>query len=115
MNPLSIIKYGTYFSVSKFKSWFNVFGSKLSFVKKILVLYYCMMDDETPKYVKAIIVGALGYLILPVDAVPDAIAGLGWLDDLAVITFATNMAGKFIKNSHREKAQTLFPFGDNRA
>ena len=33
----------------------------------------------------AYIVGALGYFILPIDLVPDFIAGLGYTDDLAVI------------------------------
>ncbi len=51
----------------------------------VLLLYYMMKSDRVPIREKAYIVGALGYFILPVDLVPDFIAGLGYTDDLAVI------------------------------
>ena len=45
-------------------------------------------DKDTPKYVKAVIAGALGYLVLPIDIVPDTIPVLGWIDDVAVFGLA---------------------------
>lgn len=60
-------------------------GAKL--VYAALILYYTLESDKVPLKDKAIIIGALGYLISPLDFVPDAIpiAGLG--DDLAVLIY----------------------------
>ena len=71
-------------------------------------------DKDTPKYVKAVIAGALGYLVLPVDVVPDTIAVLGWLDDVAVLGIAFKIANRYIKTSHQEEAKKFFPFGSSR-
>lgn len=63
-------------------------GAKL--VYAALVLYYTLQSKEVPLKDKAIIVGALGYLISPLDVIPDAIpiAGLG--DDVAVLLYVLN-------------------------
>ncbi len=50
-----------------------------------------MRDKDTPKYVKAVIAGALGYLVLPIDIVPDTIPVLGWIDDVAVLGLASRL------------------------
>jgi uncharacterized membrane protein YkvA (DUF1232 family) len=57
-------------------------------VHKALVLYYTMNNPKTPNRIKASIMGALAYFILPLDAVPDTIIGVGYLDDLGVIAWA---------------------------
>ena len=74
MNPLKIIKYGKYFSESRFLAFATRYGKKLAFVQKAVVLFFCLRDQDTPKYVKAILAGALGYLVLPIDIIPDTIA-----------------------------------------
>lgn len=112
MNPLSLIKYGKYFSNAKFINFVSNIGKNLAFIRKALVLFYCIRDDDTPKYIKAILAGALGYLILPTDMMPDTILGFGWIDDLAVITMAYKIAGRYIKSEHREKAKNKLPFGE---
>lgn len=56
-----------------------------SVLRPVLLLYYMMKSEHVPLRDKAYIVGALGYFILPIDLVPDFIAGLGYTDDLAVI------------------------------
>lgn len=63
-------------------------GSKL--VYAALLLYYTLESDKISLKDKAIIIGALGYLISPLDVIPDAIpiAGLG--DDLAVLIYVLN-------------------------
>ena len=63
-------------------------GAKL--VYAALILYYTLQSDKISVKDKAIIVGALGYLISPLDVIPDAIpiAGLG--DDLAVLVYVLN-------------------------
>lgn len=81
-----------------------------SLVRKLLVLFYCFRDPETPKMVRAVIAGAIGYILLPADIVPDVFLGLGWLDDIAVIKMALTMADKYIKPEHMEKAAKKMPF-----
>src|ERR1700704_1599818 len=57
-------------------------------VEKSLVLYYTMKNPQTPTRIKASIMGALAYFILPLDAIPDALVGVGYLDDLGVVAWA---------------------------
>ena len=54
----------------------------------ILVLYYVLTSTEVTLGNKSIICGALGYLILPFDLLPDAIPLLGFTDDAAAIKLA---------------------------
>ena len=48
---------------------------------------------------------ALAYFVLPVDAIPDVIAGLGYTDDAAVFTALLAILGKNLKPKHREAAR----------
>lgn len=60
-------------------------GSKL--VYAALILYYTLQSDKVGKTDKAIIIGALGYMISPLDVIPDAIPIAGLTDDLAVLLY----------------------------
>ena len=60
-------------------------GAKL--VYAALILYYTLQSDKVSKKDKAIIIGALGYMISPLDASPDAIPIAGLTDDLAVLLY----------------------------
>ena len=74
-------------------------------VEKALVLYYCFQDDDTPKRAKAIIIGALGYFISPIDAIPDMVPVVGFSDDLGVIALAFSQILIHIKDSHTKMAE----------
>ena len=75
-------------------------------------LYYCLQDDRTPKWAKTTIVGALGYFILPIDAIPDFIPVVGFSDDLGALAAAGATVAAHINPEHKEKAadqvETLF-------
>lgn len=60
-------------------------GAKL--VYAALILYYTLQSDKVSKTDKAIIIGALGYMICPLDVIPDAIPIAGLTDDLAVLLY----------------------------
>ena len=60
-------------------------GAKL--VYAALILYYTLQSDKVSKADKAIIIGALGYMIRPLDVIPDAIPIAGLTDDLAVLLY----------------------------
>lgn len=78
-------------------------GVKLVYVA--LLLYYTLESDKVSIKDKAIIIGALGYLISPLDVVPDAIpiAGLG--DDLAVLIYVLHKVWGDVSDEVKEKAK----------
>lgn len=77
-------------------------GAKL--VYAALLLYYTLESDSVSLKDKAIIIGALGYLISPLDVIPDAIpiAGLG--DDLAVLIYVLNKVWGEVSDDIKAKA-----------
>ena len=77
-------------------------GAKFVYVS--LILYYTLQSDNVSLKDKAIIIGALVYLISPLDIIPDAIpiAGLG--DDLAVLLYVLKKVWGDVPESVREKA-----------
>lgn len=77
-------------------------GAKLVYVA--LVLYYTMQSDKVPVKDKAIIIGALGYLISPLDAMPDAIPIVGLTDDLGVLAFVLNKVWGNVSEDVKKKA-----------
>ena len=78
-------------------------GSKL--VYAALILYYTLQSDKISVKDKAIIIGALGYLVSPLDVIPDAIpiAGLG--DDLAVLIYVLNKVWGNVAEDIKAKAK----------
>ncbi len=83
-------------------------------IEKALVLYYAASDPDTPTKAKAIIFSALGYFILPLDAIPDITPILGFSDDLGAIALALATVAAHIKPEHRALAQKKITqwFGD---
>ena len=85
-------------------------GAKLVYVA--LILYYLIQSDKVSLKDKAIIIGALGYLISPLDAVPDAIPIAGLSDDLGVLLYVLNKVWSSVdddmKNQAREKLSKWF-------
>ena len=56
--------------------------------KPILTFYYVMQDSETTTLEKALIYGAIAYVVIPADFLPRKVLGLlGILDDAAVIAY----------------------------
>ena len=68
----------------------------LKTVYMVLLLYYVLMSDKTPTKYKAMIIGALGYFILPLDAIPDIIPAVGYTDDVAALAGAILAVAKCI-------------------
>ena len=78
-------------------------GSKL--VYAALILYYTLQSDKISATNKAMIIGALGYMISPLDVVPDAIPIMGLGDDLAVLLFVLKKVWTDIDPEIQEKAK----------
>lgn len=80
-----------------------------------LLLYYAFESPKTPKKAKVIIIGALGYLIFPLDIVADIIPVVGFVDDLGVLGFALAQVAMNIDDTVKQKAKDKLKdlFGEN--
>jgi uncharacterized membrane protein YkvA (DUF1232 family) len=78
-------------------------GAKL--VYAALILFYTLQSDKVSTKNKALIIGALGYMISPLDVVPDAIPIVGLSDDLAVLLYVLKTVWTEIDPSIQERAR----------
>ena len=78
-------------------------GAKL--VYAALILYYTLQSDSVSVKDKAIIIGALGYLISPLDVVPDAIPIVGLGDDLGVLVYVLQKVWGNVSDDVKMKAR----------
>jgi uncharacterized membrane protein YkvA (DUF1232 family) len=69
-----------------------------------LILFYCLQDRDTPTWAKGVIVGALGYLVLPTDLIPDILPGAGYGDDWSALVAALGTVAAYVKDEHKAKA-----------
>ncbi len=82
-------------------------AGRIPFADDLAAAYYCAIDPETPTKVKLVLFTALGYFVLPVDAIPDVLTGLGFTDDATVLATALGLVGTHIREPHREAARRL--------
>ncbi len=82
----------------------QAFG-KVPFLEDATAAYYCATDPETPSSVKAVLMAALTYFVLPADMIPDFIAGLGFTDDATVFLTALSLVSGHMRARHRQQAR----------
>lgn len=80
---------------------------RVPFVEEAVAAYFCAIDRTTPLQVKAILMGALAYFVLPADMIPDFLTGLGFTDDAAVFYAALRSVAPHIKDRHRARAREV--------
>jgi uncharacterized membrane protein YkvA (DUF1232 family) len=80
-------------------------AARVPFASEALAVWYCARDDETPAAAKGMMFAALAYFVLPTDAIPDFIAGIGYTDDAAVFLAVLSIVGKHLKPRHRAAAR----------
>ena len=78
---------------------------RIPFAEDLVSAYYCAVDRSTPLMARATLIGAIAYFVVPIDAIPDALAIIGFSDDAAVLATAIAVAGAHILPRHREKAR----------
>jgi len=79
-------------------------AAQLPFADDLLAAHYCAFDRETPLQVKAVLLGAIAYFVLPTDLIPDYIPVIGYTDDAAVLAAAVQLVASHITPHHREAA-----------
>ena len=75
------------------------------FMDEIVAAYFCAMDPRTPTRVRLTLLGALGYFILPTDAIPDFLVLFGFTDDIAILTGTIATVRGHITPAHRKAAK----------
>ena len=77
----------------------------LPFAEELVAAYYCALDRRTPVRVRAMLLGALAYFVLPIDLVPDILAGVGFTDDVTVLLGVLGLVRAHITDDHRNAAR----------
>ncbi len=87
--------------------WPKVRGTigKVPFIEDAVAGYYCATDRKTPVWVRATLMGALAYFVVPTDMIPDIIAGLGFTDDATVVLAALRAISGHLNEEHRTRAR----------
>jgi len=80
-------------------------AARLPFAEDLLAAHYCAFDRQTPAQVKAVLLGAIAYFVVPTDLIPDYIPVIGYTDDAAVLATAINLVAAHITPHHREAAR----------
>ncbi|WP_159951877.1 YkvA family protein [Rhizobium sp. 18065] len=80
---------------------------QIPFSRDVVAAFYCATDRETPFRARGILLAALGYFVLPLDAVPDVFAFIGFTDDVAVLTAAFALINRHIKERHYDAADEI--------
>ena len=89
-------------------------AARIPFARDLLSVWFCARDPETPTAAKGVMLAALAYFVLPTDAIPDILAGIGFTDDAAVIATLLGMLGANLKPRHRDAArETLDRFAQD--
>lgn len=108
-----LAKYATHFSARGLRRKVAQMPRRVcrGVLEQALLLYAVLTDRRTPLWARALIIGALGWFVCPLDAVPDTIPVFGYVDDAAVMAFAISRVAQFVTPTVRERAERLMPEG----
>lgn len=89
----------------RFFTTFRKAARYIPFADEVVAAYYCALDPTTPHRVRGMLLAALAYFVLPVDTIPDFLAGIGFGDDATVLLATITMIRGHITAAHREAAR----------
>jgi uncharacterized membrane protein YkvA (DUF1232 family) len=81
---------------------------RVPFLDHAVAAYYAATDPATPRAAKGVLMAALAYFVVPVDFVPDILAGIGFSDDATVVLMAVQALAPHIGKRHYESARRFF-------
>ncbi len=104
---MNLLPYRRFFSPGKFFARLGAVaratGTKSIYTA--LLLYYAYERDDTPRWAKRVVLGALGYLLMPLDAVPDLTPLLGYTDDMGVLAAGLATVAVYVNGDVRQRAK----------
>lgn len=89
----------------KFWKTFKKAADYIPFSEDLVASYYCALDPQTPHRTKMVLISALAYFVLPLDWIPDFILGVGFTDDIAVLTAAIAAIRTSLMPAHYDAAR----------
>lgn len=117
INENELSKYADNYSEENLLHKISKFGAHigLELLYKVAQLWCVLQKPEVPAKDKALIMGALGYLISPLDFIPDLTPVLGYSDDLVAITFALLKVQGYMDDEVKAEAKALLAkvFGED--
>ncbi len=78
-------------------------------LRAAFTLYVLLREKTTPVWAKTAVIGALGYFIFPLDAIPDIIPVIGYTDDLAIMTLLLGQLYAFINQDIKDQVDSMLP------
>lgn len=108
-------QFRSYFSEGSFKEKIVSITKSASSrtIYTAMLLYFAYRRKDTPAWAKRIVVGALGYLVMPFDAIPDLSPFIGLTDDIGILSFGLVTIAAYIndevRDDAREQVNKLFP------
>lgn len=101
------MNHSNYFSPNEFLEKISRVAKRAGakFVYAALILYYTLLSPNVSKRDKALIIGALGYMISPLDVLPDAYPIVGLSDDMAVLLFVLHKVWNNVDPDIQQKAK----------
>ena len=105
--PIKIESFGSEYSEQGLKEKLSKIARKagIKMAYAVLVAFYAVQSDALSFKEKARLYGALGYFILPVDLIPDAILGMGYSDDLAALVYVLHTVSLNITPEVKKRAR----------
>ena len=102
-------KYEQHYNDSSFLDKVTKYGKLIGITAlyKAVQLWFVLQKPDVPAGTKAVIMGALGYLITPLDFLPDLLPVLGYTDDIVAITFALIKVQGYIDEEVERKSKKL--------
>ena len=102
-------KYEQHYNDSSFLDKVTKYGKLIGITAlyKAVQLWFVLQKPDVPAGTKVVIMGALGYLIAPLDFLPDLLPVLGYTDDIVAITFALIKVQGYIDEEVERKSKKL--------
>ena len=76
-----------------------------SLARPALLCLELLKDPQTPPRVRLTVLGALTYLVVPIDLIPDLIPGVGFSDDLVALSALLALCGSHCTEAIRMRAE----------
>ena len=89
--------------MSKLTGNFRSMGVKLVYM--CFIMYHLLKDKRVPAKLKATIIGALGYVIAPLDLIADVTPVAGFSDDIAMVIAAFGLIVLYVNDDIRAAAR----------